>query len=209
MKRATVEFRTKRASTATGIITGTATSIEPDRMGDVVEPSGAIFSLPLPLLSQHNASAPIGQVVSANVRPDRIDIAAQLVNPDSVKSASLRDRLTQAWEELGSGLVKSLSIGFRPLKTKPLPNGGVRYASWEWLELSLVTIAANAAATIDSVQLAGSARESSPGVVMLSELDRARARIAREPHKVVTLSAHDRRRGSSTAIYLNSRRSLR
>jgi len=41
---------------------GIATTPSTDRMGDIVEPKGAEFELPIPLLWQHDSSQPIGHV---------------------------------------------------------------------------------------------------------------------------------------------------
>ena len=44
------------------IIEGIATSPEPDRVGDIIEPLGVSFKNPLPLLWQHQSREPVGQV---------------------------------------------------------------------------------------------------------------------------------------------------
>ncbi|RYF48678.1 MAG: hypothetical protein EOO27_35025, partial [Comamonadaceae bacterium] len=44
---------------------GIASTPQPDRLGDVVEPMGARFKLPLPLLAKHDKSKPIGEVFEA------------------------------------------------------------------------------------------------------------------------------------------------
>ena len=49
------------------ILTGIASTAEPDRMGDIVEPAGAEFKLPIPFLWQHNSREPIGEVFAAKV----------------------------------------------------------------------------------------------------------------------------------------------
>lgn len=41
-------------------ITGTASTPTTDRMGDVVEPMGAKFKTPMPLLWQHESDKPVG-----------------------------------------------------------------------------------------------------------------------------------------------------
>ena len=47
---------------ATRQIEGIASTPSPDRYGDVVEPLGAQFALPMALLWQHNAEKPVGTV---------------------------------------------------------------------------------------------------------------------------------------------------
>lgn len=131
------------------IITGMASTPTTDRMGDVVEPKGAQFSLPLPLLWQHDSSSPIGQVIKAKVTPNGIEIIAQ------VAKGVLED-IDEAWALIKAGLVRGLSIGFRAMEYEPVdpkePYGGVRFIKWDWLELSAVTIPANAEATIQTIK---------------------------------------------------------
>src|SRR5690606_11645921 len=55
---------------------GIATTPTPDRMGDIVEPDGAKFKLPIPLLWQHNASQPVGMVETAEITKDGISVRA-------------------------------------------------------------------------------------------------------------------------------------
>ena len=46
------------------IFRGIASTATPDRMEDIVEPQGAKYRLPLPLLSQHDHHLPIGTMNS-------------------------------------------------------------------------------------------------------------------------------------------------
>src|SRR5690606_23572056 len=55
-------------------IEGIATTPSVDRVGDVVEPFGAKFTLPIPLLHHHRHDQPVGQVVSAKPTKDGISI---------------------------------------------------------------------------------------------------------------------------------------
>jgi hypothetical protein len=66
---------------------------------------------------------------------------------------SWADRLNEAWADLKTGLVRGFSIGFNPLEQAQIKDTfSYRYTSWEWLELSPVTIPANAEATIQTVK---------------------------------------------------------
>ena len=94
-----IEMKSMKEDGDLVLIEGIATTPAPDRMGDVVEPDGAKFKLPIPLLWQHAARQPIGMVEEA-------------------------------------------TKGSRSL----------RFKEWEWLELSAVTIPANAEASIQSVK---------------------------------------------------------
>jgi phage head maturation protease len=83
-----------------------------DRDGDIVEPKGAEFKLPIPLLWQHDSRQPIGQVFYAKVTSAGIEIKARIAKV--AEPGTLKDRLDEAWQSIKAGLVKGLSIGFRP-----------------------------------------------------------------------------------------------
>lgn len=132
--------------------TGIATTPTPDRMQDVVEPTGAQFKLPLPLLWQHDSAQPIGHVTAAKVGKDGITVTAKLVK--IVEAGKLKDRLDEAWQSMKSGLVRGLSIGFRGIETQDIKDTkwGIRFVKWDWLELSAVTIPANADCSITAIK---------------------------------------------------------
>lgn len=139
------------------VITGWATTPEPDRMDDVVDPEGAEFKLPLPLLWQHDSRKPIGQVIRARVSKDGIEIVAKIAK-------GVTDEIDEAWKLIKSGLVRGLSIGFQSIKVKPIKDSfGVMFQEWEWLELSAVTIPANQEATITAIKSYDSRSEAASG----------------------------------------------
>jgi HK97 family phage major capsid protein/HK97 family phage prohead protease len=129
------------------VIEGIATTPSPDRMGDVVDPKGVKLKTPLPLLWQHKADQPIGQVLSAKVTAEGISIKAQIAK-------GVLPRIDEAWALIKSGLVRGLSIGFRATE-EPEPikgSWGFKFGAWELLELSVVTIPANADASITAIK---------------------------------------------------------
>lgn len=128
------------------IIRGIASTPSTDRAGDIVEPKGAQFTLPIPLLSQHDHSSPIGMVKSARVTDAGIEIEAEIAKDSGL------DYVERSWRQMKSGLVRGLSIGFRAIKAEPIKGGGYRYTKWNWLELSAVTIACNAEASITQIK---------------------------------------------------------
>lgn len=133
------------------IITGIATTPEPDRQNDIIEPKGAEFKLPIPLLFQHDARQPIGKVTKAKVTADGIEITAQIAKTD--EPGTLKARLDEAWQSIKLGLVGGLSIGFKPLEVARIEGSfGNRFLRWEWVELSAVTIAANQQASIVDIK---------------------------------------------------------
>nr|WP_284504641.1 HK97 family phage prohead protease [Caballeronia sp. ATUFL_M1_KS5A] len=131
-------------------IEGIASTPTPDRYEDVVEPLGAKYALPMPLLWQHRSDSPVGHVEFARAQADGIPFKARILKTDD--PGTLRDRLEEAWQSVKLGLIRAVSIGFRPLEYSMIEGGGIRFLSWEWLELSLVTIPANGEATINVVR---------------------------------------------------------
>lgn len=158
-------------------ITGIATTPTPDRCDDIVEPRGAQFKLPIPLLWQHDSRSPIGEVYSARVTDEGIEIKARIASID--EAGTLKDRLDEAWQSIKTGLVRGLSIGFRPIEYDVVDAqdgfwGPLRHKIWEWLELSAVTIPCNSEATIATVKAydvsrpTASGRKASPVVSLRS-----------------------------------------
>lgn len=156
MKRAYSLLTIKGVDDAERVIEGIATTPTADRMGDVVEPEGAQFKTPLPLLWQHDSARPIGHVEVAKVSKDGISIKARLAKIE--EPGSLKDRLDEAWQSIKSGLVRGLSIGFSPIESARIKDTySEHFLKWEWLELSAVTIPANAEASITAIKTADQA----------------------------------------------------
>lgn len=132
------------------IIRGVATSPSPDRVGDIVEPLGVAFKNPMPLLWQHQADKPVGLVRFD--KPTKAGITFEAELPSIDEPGTLKDRVDEAWQSVKAGLVAAVSIGFRALEYSRLDDGGFRFLKSEVMELSLVTIPANADATITSVK---------------------------------------------------------
>lgn len=146
-------FTVKAVSEDKRIITGVATTISPDRDGDIVEPKGAVFKLPLPFLWQHDRAQPIGNVVAARVKANEIEVDIEVVKPTPDMPSQLVARLEEAWSSIKAALVRGLSVGFRPLEYAQIEDtGGLRFTRWEWFELSAVTIPANSQASISTVK---------------------------------------------------------
>jgi HK97 family phage major capsid protein/HK97 family phage prohead protease len=132
---------------------GIASTPSTDRMGDVVEPKGAQFKLPIPLLWQHNSSDPIGWVTAAKVTSKGIEVEGEIA--DIEEEGELKTRLKTAWQMLQAKLVRGLSIGFNSIESARIDGTyGIKFSKWEWLELSAVTIPANQDATITAIKSA-------------------------------------------------------
>lgn len=151
MQRAYTLLDIKSIDEDARIIEGLASTPATDRMGDIVEPRGAEFKLPLPFLWQHRSTEPIGHVTKAKVTADGITVRVELVKWD--EPGELKNLLDKAWGMIKTGLVRGLSIGFDPIEDTDIKGSfGKRFIKWEWLELSAVTIPANVEASIQTVK---------------------------------------------------------
>lgn len=130
---------------------GIASTPSTDRMGDVVEPEGAEYTLPIPFLWQHDSRQPIGWINKVKVSGKKIEVEGEVHNES--QPGKLKDRLDEVWQMLMAGLVRGLSIGFNSLESARIDGTyGIHFMRWLWLELSAVTIAANQEATITAIK---------------------------------------------------------
>jgi HK97 family phage prohead protease len=157
MNRAYSLLEIKRVDDDTREITGWATTPTADRMNDVIVPDGAKFTLPLPLLWQHNVGDPIGQVTQARVSRTGIEITANI-------GKDVTAEIERYWRLIKAGLVKGLSIGFTSIEHELIKETrGIRFKKWNWLELSAVTIPANQTATIMTIRSIDTAQRAASG----------------------------------------------
>lgn len=150
MNRAYAFIEKKNIDTKRRTFTGVATTPETDRMGDTVNPMGAKFRNPVVLLHQHRHDAPIGTVKLLKPTPRGIEFEAEI--PVVKEPGLLKDRVDLAWDEISSGIVNSVSIGFAPIKFAYLDQGGIEFQEIEIYELSTVSVPANAGAMITAVK---------------------------------------------------------
>lgn len=132
------------------IVEGIATTPNPDRVDDEVDPMGAEFQLPMKLLLQHDHDKPVGNMTFAKPTPKGIPFRAEI--PRVTEPGRVKDRVDEAIHSLKYNLISAVSIGFRPLEIEHLKSGGIKFTRWLWYELSLVTIPANADAVITAVK---------------------------------------------------------
>jgi HK97 family phage prohead protease len=132
-------------------VRGVASTPSTDRMGDIVRPMGAKFATPMPLLWQHRAAEPVGNVVFAAPTEKGIPFEARL--PIIKEAGRLKERVDEAVQSLKYNLVRAVSIGFSVISHEVIKaTGGWDIKEWEWLELSLVTIPANSEALVTAVK---------------------------------------------------------
>lgn len=157
MQRAYSALHVKQVSEDAGVvrIKGIASTPRSDRDGDVVNPMGARFKTPMPLLLQHRHDQPVGTVTFAKPNKNGIPFEAEL--PRIKEAGRLKDRVDEAIHSLQYKLVGFVSVGFIPdlEKTKRIPGGGYQIDEWDWHELSIVTVPAQPDAVITSVKSLG------------------------------------------------------
>ena len=133
-------------------IDGIASTPVPDKVGDIVEPLGARFQTPMPLLMQHNHQEPVGQVTFAAPNESGIPFRARL--PRVKEPGVVQERVNAAIHSVKYSLITAVSIGFQPVvgAMEALKSGGYRFKEWDWHELSLVAIPANSGAVIQAIK---------------------------------------------------------
>lgn len=132
--------------------TGMATTPAPDRMNDIVDPMGAKFADTIPLLWQHDSHKPVGQTSFGKPTKKGIPFTAKI--PKVKEEGAVKDRINEAIHSVKYKLVAAVSIGFRVLNNavEEIENFGLKFLQTEIMELSLVTVPANAEAVIDSMK---------------------------------------------------------
>jgi len=102
------------------------------------------------LLGQPRHDSPVGPVRFGKPSDKGIPFVASVAKIAS--EGVLKDLVDMAWQAVKEKLVRGVSIGFRPLEYSFMESGGIRYTEVEVYELSLVTIPANASATIQTIK---------------------------------------------------------
>jgi HK97 family phage major capsid protein/HK97 family phage prohead protease len=165
VERAYSVLTIKAIDPATRRIRGTASTPEPDRAGDIVEPLGAKFATEIPLLLHHNKQTPVG--IARFHTPTAAGLTFEAELPEIDTPGAVKDEVDRAWTSILHKLIRGVSIGFKAIEMEPLKSGGLRFLKSEILELSLVTVPANQSATvavIKSLDQAASGLNNPPGV---------------------------------------------
>lgn len=168
-QRAYAAFEVKALDSSKRTFKGWATTPAVDRVGDIINPLGASFKNPLPLLHQHRHDMPIGLVRFSTPTAKGIEFEAEIPSID--EPGPLKDRLDTAWGEIKHGLVRAVSIGFRPIKYAYKEDGGIDFQETEIYELSSVSIPANATAIINAVKSMDGRPLSSDAIHLIKSLD--------------------------------------
>ncbi len=145
-------FIVKSIDSERRMISGIATTPTPDDSGDVIEPLGLKFRNPLPLLMHHDRKLPVGNAVFGRPTPAGVPFDATF--PVVEEPGTVKTRVDEAWHSVKAGLIRGVSVGIKILTkdVERIKDGGLRILRSEVFELSLVTIPANAEATITSIK---------------------------------------------------------
>lgn len=137
-------------------LTGIASTPRMDSHRHSLDPMGASFALPLPLLWQHSVREPVGRVVSAKASRDGITFTAEI--PLVKEEGTVKTRVEEALHSLQYELVTGVSVGLQidlssddSIEYDPEADL-VKIKRWNWYENSLVTIPANMDAAVDAVK---------------------------------------------------------
>lgn len=154
MNKAWSLLQVKSIDSEQRIIRGIATTPTVDRVGDIVDPMGAVFRGPIKLHLYHKHDMPVGHVNFGKPTKSGIPFEASL--PEVVEDGIVRDRVNEAWHSVKYKLLDAVSIGFNVLEegVERLKSGGLYFTKWEMLELSLVGVPANPDAVIQAFKSA-------------------------------------------------------
>ena len=194
MDRAYALLEIKAVEPAGRTFSGIASTPELDRQGDMIDPAGVTFRNPLPLLFHHDPKHPIGRV-TLTTTPHGILFEATL--PVIDEPGPLQARVDEAWQSIKAGLITGVSIGHRILANgvEHLKSGSRRLTKTEICELSLVTIPANANATILTVKSLAAPRRTEQPVMKqtisehIQNLENKRAALAATMTEIMETAA--------------------
>lgn len=135
----------------------------------MLEPSGAVYRLPIPLFfhdaGRHSHANPIGEIVAAEVRGGLLWVrgVVRKIEDDGTEGGRMvKRRLDAAWADIKNRLVRGLSVEFLPITPKS-PHAK-RWTRWSWQGLAVVPVPSNADATIQLVRSIASSGAPQPGV---------------------------------------------
>jgi len=180
-------FDVKSINDERRILSGTASTPTPDRVRDVVEPTGMTRRGPINLFLYHKHDKPVGHVDFG--RPTKTGIPFEASIPDVVEEGVVRERVLEAWHSVKYKLLQAVSIGFVPIDdaVELLKTGGLRFLKWEMLELSLVGVPANPEALVHAFKSADVARIREQMGVEMSDVAERRALIEKSLRGAVQL----------------------
>lgn len=127
-------------------IEGVATTPTLDRVKDSVKSTGLHFGAEVPLLLNHDHKQPVGNVQFGKPTAKGLPFRAKIAKVE--EAGAVKDRTDEAWHSVKAGIIKGVSIGFKPEEYEPNKAGGMDFTKAEIHELSLVAIPCNPEAVI-------------------------------------------------------------
>jgi HK97 family phage prohead protease len=112
---------------------------EVDRCNDCIEPGGWLldnFKTNSVALFNHDRNQIVGRWRNVAVRGDKLTGTLELAEPGT---SPLVDTVRALCRQ---GILRAVSVGFKPLESQPRPDGGVRFMRQELLEASLASVPA-------------------------------------------------------------------
>ncbi len=130
------------------IVRAVISSIQADRVGDIVVPKGLrnrdnYLNNPVVLWNHQRHIPPVGVCVSLRLTEHEVIAETQFAETPLAN---------ELFELYAQGVLRGWSIGFQPLKAIPLASGGQRFYEWELLEYSAVPIPENPQALTMAIQ---------------------------------------------------------
>jgi hypothetical protein len=151
--QATLDGQTTTIHTNKMMVRSIISTIEPDRVGDIVVPKGIrnidqFLQNPIVLWAHQRTLPPIGVCQHLDVLPDRI-VA-------ETKFSSSSPLAMDVFRLYAEGILRGWSIGFVPHRAFPVkkfqPESGMRIEEWDLLEYSAVPIPENPQALTIAIQ---------------------------------------------------------
>jgi len=196
LNRAYSLLEIKAVEPARRTFSGIASTPDLDRHGESLDPAGVTFRNPLPLLFHHDQKQPVG-TVTLTATPDGILFEATI--PQIEEPGPLQWRTDEAWQSIKAGIITGVSVGHRVLRdgVKYLQNGTRRVMKTEICELSLVTIPANANASILTVKSLAAPRRTEKAMKQTSSehieaLENKRAALTARLGDIMTTAADEK-----------------
>ena len=129
----------------------------PDRVNDVVVQRGwhleNFLQNPVALLSHQQSDMPVGIWKNLRVQGDALLGDLQLAAKGTSRMADLARGLIE------QGILRAVSVGFKPLKAEPIKPRGMKYLEAELLEVSLVSVPAHPRAVMVAKSLGATDQE--------------------------------------------------
>lgn len=121
------------------IVEGIASSGEKDVHGEILDPDGARWDTPLPLLSEHDGNAQVGEILMIWKAGGKLRFRAQIDD-------------NETWERVLGRAKVGISVGFDRFADDTDADGTRRVSEWRIKEISIVERPANSECRVEIAQ---------------------------------------------------------